>query len=98
MLGEVDDAVAIALARLGRRGARGVAVLLRTTDWATLPAHRASELDDERAHAAAVLASGGWSVAEAAAHETVAAVWARATGTEPAARQQVARLIEPGAR
>ncbi|HEX2805237.1 MAG TPA: DUF58 domain-containing protein [Kineosporiaceae bacterium] len=98
VLGEVDDAVATALARLGRQGARGIALLLRTTDWDTLPARRAADLDTERTQAAAVLTSGGWSVTEAGAHETVAAVWARVTGTEAAARQQVARLVEPGAR
>lgn len=80
VLGEIDDDLATALARLGRQGTRGIALLLRTTDWATLPAQRAAALDAERSHAAAVLASGGWSVAECAANDTPASAWARAVG------------------
>ena len=82
VLGEVDESVATALARLGRQGTRGVALLLRTTDWATLPDRRAADLDAERARAMGVLLAAGWSVAEAGSDETVATVWARATGTQ----------------
>ncbi|MDQ1288949.1 MAG: hypothetical protein QG622_2515 [Actinomycetota bacterium] len=78
VLGEIDTGVATSLARLGRRGARGVALLLRTTSWESLPGLRRTELDDERTHAATVLASGGWSVAECSPGETPADAWARA--------------------
>ena len=98
VLGEVDEQVATALARLGRQGVRGIALLVCTTQWAALPAHRAAELDGERAKVAAVLSSGGWSVGLASANDTVATVWARTTRTQVAARHQVARLVEPGTR
>jgi hypothetical protein len=80
VLAEVDAGAATALARLGRQGSRGLALLLRTTDWADLPAHRVAELDAQRAHAAAVLAAGGWSVAECAAADSPASAWARLLG------------------
>lgn len=77
VLGEVDGDAATALARLGHRGARGVALLLRTTDWAGLPDRRRAELDGERAHAATILATGGWAVTECSAAENVASAWSR---------------------
>jgi uncharacterized protein (DUF58 family) len=97
VLGEVDDATATALARLGRRGATGVALLLRTTDWAQVPARRAADLDAERAHALAVLRAGGWAVAEAGPSQTVTQVWGRAVGTAPDGRPRLAR-VDGGAR
>jgi uncharacterized protein (DUF58 family) len=92
VLGEVDDGLATALARLGRQGARGVALLLRTTEWAQLTPRRVLDLDGERARVASLLRSGGWSVAEAGADETVAQVWARATGTDPQRWSRLAGL------
>jgi uncharacterized protein (DUF58 family) len=83
VLGEIDDEVASALARLGRQGTRGVALLLRTTDWAPLPARQAAELDAERTHATAVLVSGGWAVTECALGESPATAWSRIAGGSP---------------
>lgn len=80
VLGEVDEGVAAALARLGRKGTRGVVLLLRTTDWAVLPSHRAAELDTERARVAGILTAGGWSVAECRPSDNPASAWARAIG------------------
>jgi uncharacterized protein (DUF58 family) len=80
VVGEIDDDLATGLARLGRQGGRGIALLLRTTDWAVLPEHRAAELDAERAHAAAVLAAGGWSVTECSPNENPSVAWARILG------------------
>jgi uncharacterized protein (DUF58 family) len=96
VLGEVDEGVATALARLGRQGTRGVALLLRTTGWATLPDRRAADLDAERAQAMGILLAGGWSVAEAGIDETVATVWARATGTATPGPLRPVALVEPG--
>lgn len=86
VLGEVDAELATSLARLGRQGTRGVALLLRTTDWMVLPAHRAAELDAERAHVAAILTAGGWSVTECAPGDTPATAWARLLGGPGGAR------------
>ena len=77
VLGEVGEDVALPLARLGRQGARGVAILLATTQWAAVPAARAAELDAQRAKVTAVLRDGGWAVAEASPRETVTEVWDR---------------------
>jgi uncharacterized protein (DUF58 family) len=85
VLGEVDAGLATGFARLGRQGSRGIVLLLRTTAWATLPSHRAAELDAERAHVASILGSGGWSVAECSPSDTPASAWARAVGGSPVA-------------
>jgi uncharacterized protein (DUF58 family) len=84
VLGEAPQDEVNALAALGRHGARGVAILLRTTEWsAGLPERRAAELDEQRAHNAEVLRAGGWSVAEAGAADPVPEVWARAAASLP---------------
>jgi uncharacterized protein (DUF58 family) len=80
VLGEIGEEEATALARLGGRGARGVAILLRTTAWATLPSRLAADLDARRERAAAVLRSGGWTVTDAGPEETVVQAWQRVTG------------------
>jgi uncharacterized protein (DUF58 family) len=80
VLGEVDEGVATALARLGRKGTRGVVLLLRTTDWAALPSDRAAELDAERARVAGILTAGGWSLTECRPSDNPASAWARAIG------------------
>ena len=80
VLGEVEEEVAASLARLVGHGAAGIALLARTTDWEALPEARAAELDAARAHAAAVLRSAGWSVADAGPGDAVPLVWARALG------------------
>jgi len=80
VLGEVDEDDVTPLARLGRQGARGIAVLLRTAEWTPLPARRAAEIDAARARATAVLRSGGWSVVDAGPQETIQDVWSRVTG------------------
>ena len=72
VLGEAPQDEVNALAALGRHGARGVAILLRTTEWsAGLPERRAAELDEQRTRNAEVLRAGGWSVAEAGAADPV---------------------------
>jgi uncharacterized protein (DUF58 family) len=93
VLGEVGEDEVTPLARLGRQGARGVAILLRTTQWAPLPQRRAAELDEGRERAAAVLRSAGWAVAEAGPRETISEVWLRGAGTaDPGARPRLAPL------
>jgi uncharacterized protein (DUF58 family) len=77
VLGEIGEDDATTLARLGGQGTRGIAVLLRTTAWARLPTRLATELDDRREHAAAVLRSDGWLVADAGPEETIAQTWHR---------------------
>ncbi len=83
VLGEIEEQEATTLARLGRQGARGMAILLRTTAWAPLPPRREAELDVRRGRVAAVLRSGGWSVTEAGPAETVVQAWDRLSGTRP---------------
>lgn len=88
VLGEITEDEATALAVSERRGARAMAILLRTTQWVLMPPKRAAELDAARARAATVLRSGGWAVTEAGPEETVAQVWdrliGRAAGVGPA--------------
>ena len=83
VLGEIDAGLATTLARIGRQGTRGLALLLATTDWAVLPAHRAAELEAERTRVASILGSGGWSVAECSPTDNPATAWARALGGAP---------------
>jgi uncharacterized protein (DUF58 family) len=80
VLGEVEEEVAVALAQLGGRGTRGVALLARTPEWVALPPARAAELDGIRARVMATLRSGGWAVADAGPADAVPLVWARALG------------------
>jgi uncharacterized protein (DUF58 family) len=99
VLGEVDEDDVTALARLGRQGARGIAVLLRTSAWGPLPARRQAEIDTARDRAAAALRAGGWLVVEAGPTDTVSEVWLRATGAaDPGARPRLTRLSEGGTR
>ncbi len=83
VLGEVGEDTALPLARLGRQGARGVAILLATTRWAPLPPARAAELDEQRAKVIAVLRDGGWSVAEAGPTDAIGQVWERVSAGGP---------------
>jgi uncharacterized protein (DUF58 family) len=78
VLGEVDTDLATVLARLGRQGSRGIALLLRTTEWEVLPSRQAVELEAERAQVAAILTSGGWSATECEPTDDPASAWARA--------------------
>jgi len=80
VLGEVDEQVAGALARLLRRGSLGIALLARTTSWAALSPSRTAELDAVRARVAAILIDGGWSVGEAGPGDDVPTIWAQAAG------------------
>jgi uncharacterized protein (DUF58 family) len=80
VLGEVEEEVAAALARLRKRGSQGVAVLARTSAWAPMTPARAVELDAVRARVMAILRDGGWSVADAGPGDSVPLVWARALG------------------
>jgi uncharacterized protein (DUF58 family) len=80
VLGEVGEDEANALARLGREGVPGVALLLRTTAWTALPPGRAAEFDEQRAKAAAILRQADWRVAEAGPELTVTQAWDQAIG------------------
>jgi uncharacterized protein (DUF58 family) len=80
VLGEVTEHDALTLARLGRQGTRGIAILLATTAWSQLPRARAAQLDRERATAQAILVNGGWAVAEATPQRSIPEVWASASG------------------
>ncbi|MGZ4625287.1 MAG: DUF58 domain-containing protein [Kineosporiaceae bacterium] len=80
VLGEAGTDEVTALATLGRHGARGVAILLRTPEWGSgVPERRVEKLAEARRHHAEILRTAGWSVAEAGAGDGVAEVWARAT-------------------
>jgi uncharacterized protein (DUF58 family) len=77
VLGEIPEAEAKALARMGRGGTRGVAILLRTTAWSTVSPREAQRADQQRAAAMRLLHESGWAVAEAGPEETATQVWAR---------------------
>lgn len=90
VLGEITEHEALTLARLGRQGSHGIAILLATTAWTNLPRARAAVLDKERATAQAILANGGWAVAEATPQLTVPQAWDAASG-----RHNAKALIRP---
>jgi hypothetical protein len=99
VLGEVGEDDVTALARLGRQGGKGVALLLRTPEWTPLPARRIADVDEARARAASVLRAAGWSVAEAGPQETVPEVWGRLAGPgATGARPRLAPVGEGGVR
>jgi hypothetical protein len=77
----------MSLARLGREGVPGIALLLRTTAWTALPPGRAAEFDDRRGRAASILRQADWRVAEAGPELTVTQVW------EDAVRRRQARPV-----
>jgi hypothetical protein len=80
VLGEAPHDDVRALATLAR-GAKGVAILLRTSQWSGgLPEKRIGKLDDLREQNMRTLRAAGWAVAEAGANDSVPDVWARATG------------------
>lgn len=83
VLGETDEQDALALARLGREGVPGIALLLRTPGWTALPPRREAEADERRERTAAILRQGDWQVAEAGPELTVSQAWNRATGRAP---------------
>ncbi len=75
VLGEVDADDVAALAALPRRGSLGVALLLRTTTWATLPPRRAAETEAARERAVLLLRRAGWSVVTVERGTSVPAAW-----------------------
>lgn len=77
VLGEVDTEDVAPVAALPRRGVTGVALLLRTTTWASLPPRRAAELQAARDRTALVLDRAGWSVVEVGSDESVPSAWRR---------------------
>ena len=80
VLGEAPQEDVRALAMLAR-GSRGVAILLRTSQWSgSLPEKRISKLDHLRDENMRMLRAAGWAVAEAGAGDSIPEVWARATG------------------
>jgi uncharacterized protein (DUF58 family) len=99
VLGEVGEDEVAPLARLGRQGARGIAVLLRTDEWAPLPPRRVEDIEGRREQAARSLRSGGWTVVEGGPQETISEVWQRAVGgTGEVARPRLASLPQGGVR
>jgi len=80
VLGEAPQDDVRALAML-TRGTRGVAILLRTSQWSgNLPEKRIGKLDHVRDENMRMLRAAGWAVAEAGAGDSIPDVWARATG------------------
>ena len=75
VIGDLDADQATTLARIGRGGARGLAVLLATPRWAGLSAGQAAAADERRRRVAAVLRDADWSVAEADPTRSVPEVW-----------------------
>jgi uncharacterized protein (DUF58 family) len=99
VLGEAAQDEVEALATLGRHGARGVAILLRTPEWSTgVPERTLESLQQTREHNAEALRAAGWSVVEAGAADTVPEVWARATGTGQTVRPRMVVLPQGGSR
>jgi uncharacterized protein (DUF58 family) len=98
LLGEAGTDEVTALATLGRHGARGVAILLRTPEWAgQLPDNRVAKVDLARRHHAEILRTAGWSVAEAGPGDSVPQVWARATdGGAAVARPRIVIVPQGG--
>ncbi len=74
VLGEVDAALVTPLARQSR----GVALLMRSADWAELPAPRAEQLSAATTAAAALLSRAGWAVATYGRNDSVPDAWASA--------------------
>jgi hypothetical protein len=80
VLGEAPADDVRALASL-TRGTRGVAILLRTSQWSGgLPEKRVGKLEDLREQNMRTLRAAGWAVAEAGVADSIPDVWARATG------------------
>ncbi len=75
VLGEVDAADVHPLAALSRQGTVGLALLLKTTDWAMLPPRRAAQIDAARGDAIGRLEVGGWSAVEVDGRSTVTRAW-----------------------
>jgi uncharacterized protein (DUF58 family) len=82
VLGETDESDVAALARLGQQGVRGIAILLRTTDWGHLSEERAEEIDEQRATVARTLVESGWAVAQAGPEDSVPQVWSKVSGRD----------------
>jgi hypothetical protein len=75
LLGEVDEGNVAPVAALPRRGATGLAMVLRTTTWAQLPPRRAAELEAARERSVLTLDRAGWSVVCPEASQSVPDAW-----------------------
>lgn len=75
ILGEVDSGDVDPVAALTRRGAAGLALLLRTTTWTTLPPRRRAEVDAARERSALTLDRAGWSVVTPGVTTSVQDAW-----------------------
>lgn len=95
VLGECGEEEATALAMMGRRTGRGIAILLRTTAWGPAPDRAGGEADENRRRAAAVLRSGGWVVTEAGPEETVRQAWDRVADARPGTEFRLAPVPAP---
>ena len=99
VLGEAEQDEVEALATLGRHGARGLAILLRTPEWsAGMPERRVDKLTRAREHNAEILRTAGWSIAEAGAADTVPEVWSRVTGADQDPRPRMTVVSRGGGR
>ncbi len=96
VLGDVSSEDVRALATLSR-GTRGVAIVLRTSQWSGgAPDRAAAALDDAREKNLVALRTAGWGVAEADVTDSIPDVWARATGTAPSPRPRMVVLPSGG--
>jgi uncharacterized protein (DUF58 family) len=75
VLGDIDEAIAENLARLGQEAIPGVVILMRTEEWSAYGSRPAGNPAVRRQRFAALLRETGWSVAEAGAKTTVSEVW-----------------------
>jgi uncharacterized protein (DUF58 family) len=80
VLGEVDDDAARSLGRLVHEGTPGVALMIRTTGWATPPPGRAAAIDEQHDRVAKRLQIAGWRVGQAGPTDTVTQAWTQAGG------------------
>ena len=77
ILGEIEEGDVAPVAALPRRGVTGLAMLLRTTTWATIPARRRAELEASRERSGVVLDGAGWTVVSPEARDSVPEAWAQ---------------------
>ena len=94
ILGEVDEPDVVPVAALPRRGVTGLAMLLRTTTWTTIPTRRRGQLEAARERCSVVLDGAGWGVVSPEARDAVPEAWARLLD-RAAAREGTSNLRAP---
>jgi uncharacterized protein (DUF58 family) len=80
VLGDIDEAQALQLARLGQDGRPGIAILIRTEEWSARTTRVVQGLGGSRERSVSILRDAGWAVAEAGAGQTLTPIWNQATG------------------